>query len=427
MMQWFFEVAPVFQVLLLLLSQLTMISLIASCIWMLRRNDPLDRRHSIGLVLLLIMNAVLYVLMQLDSRVTGSGRSLQLRLPYGLLLLTVFASLGYALWAALGNGKNRRTISDTSIKEAFDNLPTGVCFFNETGLPVLCNRAMHRFSFAVSGRDVQYVTDLEECFTGNFVPLEGVRRVGKVFSLPDGTAWQLEKRSFSYENGMPYTQYIATDVTDLNKNRLELAEENDHLSKVQADLQRLSANVAAATREEEILNTKMRVHDEMGRCLVEARKFLKDASGESIPADVVRSWQRAVSMLKYNNEMGREDMLHQIRKTCQSIKLEFIQTGQLPRQETAAYLLTCAVRECVTNAVRYAGASELYAVFSETATTATVQVRNNGTPPKEEITEGGGLSTLRRRVEREGGSMLVQSLPEFCLTVTAPKEREDGL
>ena len=40
--------------------------------------------------------------------------------------------------------------------------------------------------------------------------------------------------------------------------------------------------------------------------------------------------------------------------------------------------------------------------------------------------EGGGLSTLRRRVEQAGGKMAVQSLPQFKLTVTVPK-RKDGV
>ena len=132
-------------------------------------------------------------------------------------------------------------------------------------------------------------------------------------------------------------------------------------------------------------------------------------------------------MLKYSNDAPDEDMMLQIRKTCEYVKLAFIQTGDLPKQERVAYLLTCAVRECVTNAVRYAEGTELYAVFSETESEATVTVTNNGKVPEREIVEGGGLSTLRRRVERSGGTMTVLSVPEFKLTVTVPKEQEGVL
>ena len=327
------------------------------------------------------------------------------------------------LFAAKYIGK---TINQTSIKEAFDNLPTGVCFFNEEGLPVLCNLAMYRFSFAVSGKDVQFITDLESCLADDFAPVGETRKDGRVFILPNGSAWHLEKRTFDHESGTVYTQFIAADVSDLHENRMELMRENAQLRKVQTELQRLSANVVTITREEEILNTKMRVHDEMGRCLVAAQKYLDASSEETIPDSVATSWQRAVSMLKYNNDAPDEDMLSQIRKTCEFVELAFIQTGELPKQEDVAYLLTCAVRECVTNAVRYAAASELYADFAETATVAYVTVTNNGAPPEREIVEGGGLSTLRRRVEQAGGKMTVQSLPHFKLTVTVPK-RKDGV
>jgi hypothetical protein len=88
---------------------------------------------------------------------------------------------------------------------------------------------------------------------------------------------------------------MAVDVTDLHKNRVELTRENQQLRKVQTDLKRLSANVVAITREEEILNTKMRVHDEMGRCLLAVQKYLKDDSAEKIPESIVDSWRKAVS------------------------------------------------------------------------------------------------------------------------------------
>jgi glucose-6-phosphate-specific signal transduction histidine kinase len=231
----------------------------------------------------------------------------------------------------------------------------------------------------------------------------------------------------THESGSVFTQYIAADVTDLHTSRVELTQENEQLRKVQAELQRLSANVIAVTREEEILNTKMRVHDEMGRCLVAMSGYLKQDRAEHIPDGVALSWQKAISMLKYNNDTPDEDMLSQIRTTCESVKLRFIQTGTLPKEKTAAYLLTCAVRECVTNAVRYAGADELYADFAAVGALAIVTVTNNGRAPEGEIVEGGGLSTLRRRVERAGGIMTVQSLPHFRLTVTVPKGREGVL
>jgi hypothetical protein len=421
-MTCFYQASSVWQIVLLVISQFAMISLAAGFILLFKRKCKLPKTIGMGAVLLL--NATLYVLMQLDSRITGAEQGLRLRAPYLVLMLATVLSIALGTWLVLSETKNRKTINNTSIKEAFDNLPTGVCFFNEAGLPVLCNHAMQRFSFAVCGKDVQHITDLEYCLAEDFAPTTEAKKDGLVFVFPNGRAWHLEKRAFINESGKLYTQYIAADVTELHETKVELQEENAQLRRVQSDLQALSANVVTVTREEEILNTKMRVHDEMGRCLIAAQKYLQEGSDESIPDSVAIAWQRAVSMLKYNNKTADEDMLSQVRKTCEFVKLGFIQTGELPKDESAAYILTCAVRECVTNAVRYAGASELYADFSETETEATVVVHNDGKQPDGEIVEGGGLSTLRRRVERAGGSMTVLSRPRFKLTVTVPKGKE---
>lgn len=421
MMTCFYQAGSVWQIVLLVISQFAVISLAAGFILLFKRKCKLPKMIGMGAVLLL--NATLYVLMQLDSRITGAEQGLHLHVPYAVLMLVTLLTISIGAWMVLSETKNRKTINHRSIKESFDNLPTGVCFFNEAGLPVLCNHAMQRFSFAVCGEDVQFITDLEHCLAEDFTPTTDAKKDGLVFVLPDGRAWHLEKRTFTNESGNHYTQFIATDVTELHGNRVELQEENAQLRRVQADLQRLSANIVAATREEEILNAKMRVHDEMGRCLVAAQKYLRDDL-EPIPDTLATAWRRAVSMIKYSNETEEDDMLLQIRKTCEYVKLRYLQTGELPWQEDAAYLLTCAVRECVTNAVRYAEATELYVTFTAGENDATVTVTNNGLIPEGEIVEGGGLSTLRRKVERAGGRMTVQSRPRFKLTVTVPKGKE---
>ncbi len=418
-MSYFCQVGIAFQIPLLVVSLLTVTLLIGSSVLLHKHKY----KSSYFTAALTVLNASLYVMMQTDSTITGNEHSLHL--PYALVCIVTALSLGVAVNALLYGTKRRDTLDNSSIKEAFDNLPTGVCFFNESGLPVLSNREINRFSFAVCGKDVQFITDLDEMLSDDFQPSDGAVKNGKVFTASNGKSWQLEKRTVT-DDGGSYTQFTAFDVTDLQNNRVELTEETEQLRRAQAELKKLSANVVTITREEEILNTKMRVHDEMGRCLVEAQKYLSD-TGESIPDSIVNSWQRAVSMLKYNNETSDDDMMLQIQKTCESLKLGFNKTGSLPKDEVSAYILTCAVRECVTNAVRYAQASELYADFADDGTSSCVTVTNNGKQPEHTIKEGGGLSTLRRRIERAGGTMTVISQPQFKLTVTVPKVKQEVL
>ncbi len=78
------------------------------------------------------------------------------------------------------------------------------------------------------------------------------------------------------------------------------------------------------------------------------------------------------------------------------------------------------LRECTSNGVRHAGATELYADSEHRPQAWHLCITNNGTPPRAEIKEGGGLSSLRRRIEKAGGTVTVHSLPVFVLEVTLP-------
>ena len=244
MMKHFCQVGAVWQGILLVLSLITVITLTGCCVLSFRHRYNTKTHFGTGTVLLL--NAALYVLMQVDSSITGAEHILHL--PYVLAFAATVVSLTLSVRSILRETKNRKTINNTSIKESFDNLPTGVCFFNEAGLPALCNRAMHRFSFAVSGKDVQFITDLGDLLNEDFEPIDGVVKDGKVFTVSDGRAWQLEKRTVTDETGGIYTQFVALDVTDLQRNRVELTEENNQLRHTQTELKRLSANVVAVTR-----------------------------------------------------------------------------------------------------------------------------------------------------------------------------------
>ena len=193
MLKPFFDASTLFQVILLVFSLLTVIVLIAACV--ISFKHVYDIRKQIGGVSVLLLNSVLYILMQIDSRITNAEPNVHFPIPGIILFIIILLSFCFAVWSVGKQTKNRKTINSSSIKEAFDNLPTGACFFNEDGIPVLCNFAMHRFSFAVSGKDVQFIADLQDCLSDDFIPVEGTLKDGKIFTLADGKSYQLEKRT----------------------------------------------------------------------------------------------------------------------------------------------------------------------------------------------------------------------------------------
>ena len=83
-------------------------------------------------------------------------------------------------------------------------------------------------------------------------------------------------------------------------------------------------------------------------------------------------------------------------------------------------------RKRKANALNHAGANLLHLTITNANGQISAVYTNNGTQPKQEIIEGGGLTSLRERIERSGGIMTVQSLPFYSLTLTLPEYTKGG-
>ena len=78
----------------------------------------------------------------------------------------------------------------------------------------------------------------------------------------------------------------------------------------------------------------------------------------------------------------------------------------------AAIVVACAAG--VSFAISSAGAKNENGKY-------TIEITNDGEKPKDEIIEGGGLSGLRLLVERENGTMIIHSVPQFKLIIELPQ------
>ena len=298
-------------------------------------------------------------------------------------------------------------------KEAFDNLPSGVCYFDREGIIILCNTQMYHLASALTGVDLQSVYELRDLMNGK--PKSGYRD-RSVFVCEDGTAWKFCEEEVIAKDGTVYTQIIASDVTELYQKQQELKHDNEKLEKAGASLRKLSFDTATVTREEEILNLKMRVHDDIGRSVIATRQLLR----QNRPASELdlSAWENAIHLLKRDSEQTAElNAFEQLKKAALGIGIHIELDGTLPDDEAASYLLLTAMRECATNAARHAGASELYVKVTEKHGQVTAVITNNGTVPDQPIIESGGLSSLRTRVEQAKGTMTISSTPVFALSV----------
>ena len=308
-----------------------------------------------------------------------------------------------------------RRFSFNAIKESFDRLPTAVCFFDRSGGIVLCNRQMYRLSQYLLNSDLQYLEELQKALAS---PPKGIMHLASpedTYRFPDGLVWKFERAAVTDRYGKTYIQLTAADVTALHRALEQLAEDNRRLEQDAEKLRRLSENVAAVAREREQLAAKSAMHDSLAACITVTKQYLAGDLGD-IDADIVlREWEKSIVFQEADLLAAREKLYESADSSGVTIRIR----GTEPANG-AADLMYAAMQVCLNNAIQHAQATELMTNIWEDGDRYTVLIRNNGRPPEKTITEGGGLSNLRRRIERIGGTMTVQSLPEFALVIGIP-------
>lgn len=324
----------------------------------------------------------------------------------------------------------RERIGRASIKESLDNLPSGICFADQSGLVILSNRQMYRLCYTLMGVDLQHISELLDALEK---PQAGIQSVGadtNVYRFPEGKVWKFTQSSITDADGNAYTQVLAVDVTALYEKEDELQQENRRLEEVNARARNLYAQLDNIVREEENFAVKTHVHDEMGELLGLTRNMLtqRELPPERLKA-LGKRWEHIGDTL---GAVGKQDgdafdsdkTLAELTEGIAGIGVALHVRGEFPKKSGAAYLLTAAVRECAINTVRHAKGSEMTVELTKTPHALTASITNDGLAPAGEVIEGGGLSALRRRIEGTGGSMQVESTPRFRLVITLPGKEE---
>lgn len=329
-----------------------------------------------------------------------------------------------------------------SVKEAFDTLPEGVCYFNADGLTELCNLQMYRLCHMMMDRDVQTLDELINAFDNDLS--NNIQRVSdrsRVYIFPDGSVWDMSMNDVTTSDGAKHTEVILFNVSELYEKRMELVRQTQELQKVASDIRSLSENLQEITQEQEILAFKTRLHDRMGAGLIAIRHGLTDfdnTDSEAL-AHSVSIFQNAVRQISEESmddnvaEHDRAAEIANLKRDAAMMGAEITVDGAMPAEKEAADVFMIAVRECLTNGIRHAGATQINAVIMQRDAARSgssdnvggyycLMITNNGKRPEKEITPGGGLLNLKRHVKNAGGSMSIQSAPEFMLTVEIPAD-----
>ena len=322
-----------------------------------------------------------------------------------LTALSLFAS--FTLWH-----NSRRQISPVSIKESCDHLPSALCFAYENGQPCLKNLKMDELSHLLTGEALLNANAFWRAVEAQ-----------PIVSLENGQTWSFERRRMEMAGRVVY-QIIGTNITEEARLRHVLEKDNLRLKAMNRRLRQYGQDVQEATREKEILRAKTRIHDRIGRALLQTRQFLSGAQGD---AEAVRAaWRQNTRLLLGKSvEEQRPDTFEQLSRAAKAIGVTIARSGSFPEEGTEnAQLVEAAAHECLTNLVRHAGGTRLEIFGEKTASAWKVRYLNDGAVPAAPIVEGSGLTALRMRTEAAGGAMEIAVLPRFQLTLILQRERQ---
>lgn len=358
-----------------------------------------------------------------------------MKIPAILLCLYEGISAIYILNTILAEYNIQKSkINKSTIKESADTLPMGLCFARLNGHPYLVNKKMNELSNLLRGKSLQN----QESFWNDLLKGEFLSSAKKLSSdktpivlLEDGTVWVFRQEVIQIQ-GQNAIQLTATDSTQLYELYDKLQIKNHDLEIMNQKLREYGNQIEGLTKAQERLSLKMRIHDAIGQNLIATKYFLLQGSADRWQEDkksditqILRKWEHSMSMLRHEvREEKNSDALQYLIDAAQSAGVQILLDGQVPQSTRVQEMIVAAGAEALTNAVRHARADKLWIIISETSNSYIIDFKNEKNK-NHEVREGGGLSSLRKRVENMGGSMKIIADTDFILKIILPR-RERG-
>lgn len=323
----------------------------------------------------------------------------------------------------MGYRSDKRHVSRMSVKESFDNLPSGICFYEESGLLRLANVQIKELCFKITGKPLLSGADFWNMLATEtpILPNERVADGEKpMIRTDDGKVYSFKRIAHEIEGKKVY-EIVATDITRRYYLSEDLSKKNKELAALNRRMRAYGENIQALTAEKETLNAKIRIHDELGKLLLSTRKSLSEDLTPEQKRELLSAWKTDILAIGSAKAEKVTDTYGGLYAAAKSVGVTLKITGKKPDEKNLKKIVVTASIECITNTVKHAKGNAVNVTLTEEGLFLKICVTNNGEPPKSTIKEGGGFSSLRQLVEREGGVMKIQSRPRFCLEITLPK------
>ena len=320
-------------------------------------------------------------------------------------------------------------------KRAIDSYPGGLCFSTPGGRPILVNTQMSNLIYTLTCHTLlECNATWEEMKQGRTncrplqptdwfrVPASEENRENLFFCFPDETIWHFERMVLETAGAV---QMTAANITKLYLVSAELYKNNQQLIAMHQRQRALLENIVQINRSRELLNAKMRIHDELGECLLRTRKTREEGTLEQEHSELSKMWLDTLNSLSCIPEPDASDAAEaELMEAAGQIGCTICFRGPRPAEHGTRQLLYAAVREALMNAVCHAQADRLTVEIEQQPRSYRVCISDNGGKTVPALREGVGLTGLRKRLEQDGAAMTVRCGQGVTLILELPKEGE---
>ncbi|MBR0164825.1 MAG: hypothetical protein IJQ12_09150 [Lachnospiraceae bacterium] len=344
------------------------------------------------------------------------------------LATAAFIPLALYFFVLLNRRILRERIGNASVKYAMDHLPMGIAFYREDGLILLDNEAMQSLSLKLMHQRLMNGKDFHAFLltapAGSDFTSDGSAEAFHVISGEE--VWMMQ-RDLRTEDGVPVVQLTAYDISELYARERELEGQVQKLRDTEAQLTQYQSRVRERAQTQAYLAAKERIHDSLGQVLLSTRYYLTEKDAKITQEEVLSAWEKTIDELdrfgtgdtKTPEEMS---FLRPLEQAADALGATLNVQGHPSTDDVRMQKLVIAcTRVAMINAVRHGDADEITLSFDDTGADAgwTFRISNNGRIP-DVINEGGGLKSMRARVEKEGGTVSYETSPSFTVIVHVP-------
>lgn len=340
------------------------------------------------------------------------------RIPTLIFVLLILGITGIEIFILNKNRKwEKENITPASIKEAIDDLPIGICCYEDNGRIVMKNNTMENICLAHTGEPLLNAITFNKALYSNNNHTDNE----VIIILNDDRAFSFSDNKFADEEPMLRVM-TATDITEQYKNTQRLKAQQELVVKLNKELSEYGKQIVSSITAREVLNAKVKLHDELGANLLAIKRYILNGGTTEERIAIENILRKNLQYLKNETTVKEKDEYAVILDTAAKLDMKIKVIGELTETEPQRHVIVTGIHECLTNTIRHAGGDELTVTLEEDSNMLIARFKNNGKAPEDEIKERGGLALLKALTEENGGTMQILSKPEFELIIKLPKE-----